>query len=148
MIFKEEKRNLLSVDKDEYYFAQAISKDYAIVSEIIDNFDSTYNMKNPIMENGEQIIVSPDKSCILVNNKVFNLIIKPSYYKKPSYETLKKSLLGMKIIMLKHTDIINKSKLAMPKIACGVDQLEWDKVKEIIKEVFQDTNLEILVCFL
>ena len=146
MIFKEEKRNLLSVDANEYYFAQCISANYAMATEIIDNFDTGYNMKNAITEQKENVVESPDKSCLLVNNKVFNLIVKQSYSQKASYESLKKSLIGMKLIMLKYTGIIDKSKLAMPKICSN--ELEWDKVKEIIKEVFQDTNLEILVCFL
>lgn len=38
------------------------------------------------------------------------------------------------------------TKLAMPKIGCGLDILEWNKVSEIIKDVFKDTDIEILVC--
>lgn len=37
-------------------------------------------------------------------------------------------------------------KLAMPRIGCGLDRLQWVKVKEIIEEVFANTNVEILVC--
>ena len=37
-------------------------------------------------------------------------------------------------------------KIAMPVIGCGLDRLEWCKVSEIIKEVFEDTDVEILVC--
>lgn len=38
--------------------------------------------------------------------------------------------------------------LAMPKIGCGLDRLQWGKVREIIKDVFNDVNIEILVCSL
>lgn len=34
----------------------------------------------------------------------------------------------------------------MPKIGCGLDKLEWDKVEEIIKETFKDCDIDILVC--
>ena len=37
-------------------------------------------------------------------------------------------------------------KVAMPVIGCGLDKLEWYKVSGIIKEVFADTDIEILVC--
>ena len=37
-------------------------------------------------------------------------------------------------------------KIAMPVIGCGLDRLEWSKVSEIIKEVFEGTDIEILVC--
>lgn len=36
--------------------------------------------------------------------------------------------------------------IAKPKIGCGLDKLEWSKVKAIIEEVFADTDIEILVC--
>ena len=38
------------------------------------------------------------------------------------------------------------TKLAMPKIGCGLDRLDWDEVYDIICEVFEDTDVEILIC--
>ena len=38
------------------------------------------------------------------------------------------------------------SKLAMPKIGCGLDKLDWKDVKQQIMYCFQDTDIEILVC--
>ncbi|WP_374017833.1 hypothetical protein ABU162_27665 [Paenibacillus thiaminolyticus] len=38
--------------------------------------------------------------------------------------------------------------LAMPQIGYGLDKLQWGKVREIIKEVFADTDIEIVVCTL
>lgn len=32
----------------------------------------------------------------------------------------------------------------MPKIGCGLDRLQWDKVKEIIINTFKDIDLEIV----
>jgi hypothetical protein len=37
-------------------------------------------------------------------------------------------------------------KLGMPLIGCGLERLKWDKVSEIIKDVFVDTDIEIVVC--
>ena len=37
-------------------------------------------------------------------------------------------------------------KLAMPVIGCGLDKLEWSRVSEIIKLVFEKTDIDILVC--
>ena len=34
----------------------------------------------------------------------------------------------------------------MPLIGCGLDHLEWSKVSVIIQEIFQNTEIEILVC--
>ena len=37
-------------------------------------------------------------------------------------------------------------RVAMPVIGCGLDRLEWEKVSAIIREVFSDTGVEVLVC--
>ena len=37
-------------------------------------------------------------------------------------------------------------KIAMPHIGCGLDRLEWPKVRNIIQEVFHDDGIEILIC--
>ena len=36
--------------------------------------------------------------------------------------------------------------LAMPKIGSGLDRCEWEDVKTIIKEVFSNTDISIMVC--
>jgi hypothetical protein len=40
------------------------------------------------------------------------------------------------------------TKLAIPYIGCGLDRLNWDEVKDVIEDVFEDTDVEILVCSL
>lgn len=37
-------------------------------------------------------------------------------------------------------------KIAMPQIGAGLDKLDWSKNREIIQKVFEDTDIEILVC--
>ena len=37
-------------------------------------------------------------------------------------------------------------KIAMPIIGCGLDGLKWDKVSTIIKNIFNNTDIEILIC--
>jgi hypothetical protein len=34
----------------------------------------------------------------------------------------------------------------MPEIGCGLDKLQWGKVKEIINNEFYNTPIEITVC--
>ena len=40
----------------------------------------------------------------------------------------------------------SSAKIAMPKIGCGLDKLQWSDVERIIHKIFDETNLEILVC--
>ena len=43
-------------------------------------------------------------------------------------------------------EIHQVKKLAMPKIDCGLDRLQWPRVREILVEVFDGVEIEILIC--
>lgn len=73
---------------------------------------------------------------------VLNLITKERYFQKPTYQSMRLALEVMKKIC-EEEEI---QKIAMPIIGCGLDKLTWDKVSEIIKDLFLDTDIEILVC--
>lgn len=68
-------------------------------------------------------------------------VTKTRYFHKPTYDTLRSSLIAMK----QHCVENNVTKLAMPRIGCGLDKLEWDEVKEIIKETFKDVEIDVTV---
>ena len=38
-----------------------------------------------------------------------------------------------------------ETKLAMPKIASGLDRCVWSEIRTIIQEVFEDSNIEIVI---
>lgn len=76
--------------------------------------------------------------------KVFNLITKEVYYAKPSYTTITKCIERMAEIC----KVENIKYLAMPKIGCGLDRLQWSIVKEIVENVFKDIDINIEVRYL
>ena len=39
-------------------------------------------------------------------------------------------------------------RIKMPKIGCGLDGLSWDKVSEIVKNIFHDMDIDIIVYYL
>ena len=74
--------------------------------------------------------------------RVFNLITKERYFQKPTYESLRGALECMKTLCGEK----GVRRVAMPVIGCGLDRLEWEKVSAIIREVFSDKGVEVLVC--
>lgn len=146
MIYKEEKCDLFSVP-DDYYLVHCISADFALGKGITVEFDKRFNMKQKLKDEFLNFIdeymyrYKLDAECILID-RVLNLVTKERYYQKPTYSSIKQALEMMKLVC-KANDI---HKVAMPKIGCGLDRLEWDKVSEIIQDVFKDTDIEILVC--
>uniref|UniRef100_A0AAY4ENN5 Macro domain-containing protein n=1 Tax=Denticeps clupeoides TaxID=299321 RepID=A0AAY4ENN5_9TELE len=60
---------------------------------------------------------------------------------KPTYNSLRKSLVAMKSHCLEN----GVRRISMPRIGCGLDRLNWKKVSFMIEEVFQDTSIFITV---
>ena len=134
-----EKRDLFTVPSD-YYLAHCISDDFAFGKGIALEFQKRFQMRDKLNKFSKEPWRVPN--CILIEN-VFNLVTKEKYWHKPTYDTLKGSLEIMKDMC----KIFGVSKVAMPIIGCGLDKLQWSRVSEIIQEVFNNIDIEILVCY-
>merc|ERR1719295_1017237 len=75
------------------------------------------------------------------NRYVYYLITKERYFHKPTYDTLTASLETMR----NHAVVNEVKHIAMPKIGCGLDRLQWNRVESIIKRVFRGTNIRVSV---
>ncbi len=145
MIYKEEKRDLFSVS-DDYYLAHCISADFGMGKGIVVEFNKRFNMKYRLQHKYPNYITVYMSSkvggdCIL-EDRVLNLITKERYFHKPTMGTMSAALQKMKDICLEK----GISKIAMPTIGAGLDRLNWEDVALQIKQIFRDTEIEILVC--
>ena len=124
-------------NQKDCYYVHCVSRDYALGAGIAVEFDKRYDMRKKL------ILKDSDDDAILIDN-VFNLVTKQKYWQKPSMLTLRRALheLHLKVMML------GIKKLAMPKIGCGLDRLSWNAVQKEIKEIFNDLNIEIVICYL
>jgi hypothetical protein len=134
-----EKRDLFTVPQG-YYLAHCISADFALGAGIAKKFDEVYNMRFKLFKNYDMYTYEGGDALPIDN--VFNLVTKPKCYHKPRYEAVREALEVMKEIMIN----LDVTKLAMPRIASGLDRLDKDRVYDIICEVFEDTDVEILIC--
>lgn len=133
------KKDLFTIE-DDYYLAHCISADFALGAGIAKTFNSKYDMRFKLFNNYPNYVYRGGDA-LLVDN-VFNLVTKAKFFQKPTYESLTEALemLRDKIISLQIT------KLAIPMIGCGLDRLKWSRVKNIIENVFVDTDINIIVC--
>lgn len=147
MIYKEENKNLFSVS-DDYYLVQCISADFAMGAGIAVQFNQLFNTKNNLKRKyGNDIInewnIASSKGFCLQDGRVFNLITKCRYFQKPNITTIRNSLYAFKNKVLEQ-----KIKLiAMPRIGSGLDKMKWTYVREALIEIFDDTDITILVCY-
>ena len=143
MTLTEVHQDLFTVPKD-YCLVHCINADFALGAGIAKEF-AKRGVKEWLL-NYSLVTERKVGKCIITFETgwraEFNLITKEKYWQKPTYDSLKTALEEARVFCLPHSDI----KLAMPKIGCGLDKLQWNKVKQIIEEVFANTDVEILVC--
>ncbi|WP_097006941.1 hypothetical protein [Lacrimispora amygdalina] len=166
MIYKDVTKAL-----PDYVTAQCISNDCAMGSGVVLAFRKVFPGLKAACINYIDIakkdvskITADGTDCRFVNNRgiyipyrhkddagvVYNMFTKDRYWHKAgkgiTYESylanLKDSLEAIRCMMIQN----NETKLAMPKIASGRDKCKWEDVELIIKEVFMDTDFEIIIC--
>ena len=153
MIIKEVKKDLFTVSKD-YALAHCISADFKLGAGIARKFDELFDARQKLFNVfSKSFIPRWDKtqerfrggSIILFSDYTFfNLVTKRNYWDKPTLTTIENALIWMK----EQCEDYYITKLAMPRIGCGLDKCDWSNVKTLIEKVFADTNIEIVVCSL
>ena len=146
MVYREEKRDLLTVPQG-YMIAHCISADFALGAGVAKQIDAAFNMREMLNLMWGKISDMDGKwtsPCCLPCANVFNLVTKDKYFHKPTLNSLEISLREMKDYAVE----MGVKKIAMPQIGCGLDRLNWSDVAVLIKEIFEDTDIEILVCVL
>lgn len=126
-----------------YTLAHCISSDAVMGAGIAVEFASRYsNLRYTLqsMSLGICEVVGYYES--LNSQKVLNLVTKRYSDDKPRRGVFNQTIVNMKDICLEH-DI---KYLGVPRLGSGLDKLSWNKSREWIKEVFEDTDVEIVVC--
>lgn len=143
MYYHIETQNLMTVPQG-YTLAHCISADCALGAGVAKQIDEAYSMRETLKKGAEQIKGGiPWPSCVGVSN-VMNLVTKGRCFHKPTLDALREALKHMR----KAVETYNIKKIAMPKIGCGLDRLDWEDVEPMIHEIFDDLDIEIMVCVL
>lgn len=150
MIYNECLKDLFELKDKGYHFVQCISADLAMGAGISLSFNKIFNEKNRILKHiNKEVSIENFQhgvNSFIINdweNNIHNLVTKEFYFQKPSYLTLTNALEELKKTCIKY----NIKKIAMPKIGCGLDKLDWNVVKRIIQGIFYDIDIEIIICY-
>ncbi len=142
MILREIAQDLFNLAPRTGALVHCVSADCAMGAGIALRFRTLYpgntafcKAQNPPVGTAVRY-VSPDGEVI------YNLVTKAHYWEKPTYESLESALKDMEAHALRHKDLA----LAMPRIGCGLDRLEWGKVKSLLQQVFGDVDITITIC--
>lgn len=146
-----------------YSLAHCVAADMNMGAGIAVKFRDTFKQIQKLKDQGAKaggLAVLKDQSRF-----IYYLVSKNKTYTQPTYKDLFSSLHMMKTHMVtkccfyriilpflmcvyhcfslqEQNDV---TKLAIPRIGCGLDGLEWDKVKDLLHEVFGNESVEIVV---
>ncbi len=134
-------QDILQLDRNQFAVAHCISGDFTLgaglAKKINEQFDMSNKLKNKYqIQNGDRVALYMDG--------FFNLVTKDCYKDKATYDGLREALKDLKINLY----YFGISQLAIPRLGCGKDKLDWNVVEEIIKECFFDMKIDIFVCTL
>ena len=125
--------NLLTVPQG-WYVAYATSADlrfsYGLPKLINEYYHVEYKMENASV--GDAVL----------SGNLISLFVKQKETDKPDESDLYICLQNLNDLCIKE----NITKLAIPKICCGNNGLIWKDVKKAIRNVFNGSNIFILVC--
>ncbi|XP_070766878.1 ADP-ribose glycohydrolase OARD1 isoform X2 [Enoplosus armatus] len=130
--------NLFSCPEDEA-LAHCISEDCRMGAGIAvmfkNKFKGVAELKEQKKLTGQCAVLQRD------GRFVYYLITKKKASQKPIYDSLRQSLEDMK----SHCVLNGVKRISMPRIGCGLDRLRWERVSEMLDQVFRHTNVSITV---
>lgn len=147
MNFNEQKGNLFDLDLDIYSLAHCISLDCEMGAGIALEFNNLFPDLKPYLKQTvkKYLYDAPSVIDYQYNNiYIFNLITKQFYYNKPTYKSMENCLNILRSKCL----IYGIKHLAIPRLGCGLDKLNWNKVRMMIMEKFKDEDIDIQVRYL
>ncbi|MGN1402948.1 MAG: macro domain-containing protein [Ruminococcus sp.] len=145
MTYREEKLDLFLLT-DSHWLAHCISADFALGAGIAKEFAKRFDEKRFLSENRDSFPAWNETGFCIPDeqNHVLNLVTKKGWRNKPTLLSLEQALQSMAAFAAQNA----VTKIAMPKIGCGLDRLHWEDVSPLIQQVFAGTEMEIIVCYL
>ena len=146
MKYNVENRDILLVPKD-YSIVYTISKDFFNKKGLAAKLSNRYKSMNLTIKRAYKKQKDNTIKCVGFQpmheeRYIIHLLVKDRYDSKSDYNTMFDALIQLKDDLLG----MGVKKIAMPKIGIGSEGLNWGKVEELIQTVFDDTDIEILIC--
>ena len=142
----------------DFSLAHCVSSDFSMSKGIAVEFKKRFQRVGQLRAQGNEkktstemfvnerkfFLDAPVGGCAFLkdeNHFIFYLVTKTKYFHRPTMNSLENSLIRMRDLCVEN----GVSKLAMPRIGCGLDRLRWDVVCPLIRKIFQDTTIEIRI---
>ncbi|XP_028409235.1 ADP-ribose glycohydrolase OARD1-like [Dendronephthya gigantea] len=123
--------------------AHSVSCDFQMDKGIAKQFLKQYGNFNELIEKGLDFPEGREVGKIGVlqtkERFVYYLITRPKWWDSSTLRAMEQSLHSMQSHCIQN----NVKRLAIPRIGAHYDRLEWDKVRGLITDIFQHSNITI-----
>ncbi|KAJ1528636.1 hypothetical protein ONE63_007031 [Megalurothrips usitatus] len=138
-IVKEKNGDLFEMDS-EYALAHCVGSDFIMSSGVAVKFRKKFRSVPELLEQNKK----PGEVAFINHSGryVYYLVTKLASTGKPTWENFENSVREWKKLCVDH----KIKKVAIPKIGCGRDHLDWNKVQNLLNSQFRDTGIEVTVC--
>lgn len=145
MEYKELSSNLFENIGGACWYLQCISADYDMSGGLALKFNETFDIKNKLLSvNPYTMKLMWTRHGTIANNLcppflpscVICLVTKQNAWEKASLTTVRESLMMAK----RYMDMGTIKLVKLPKELCDIDGLAWEDVREIIKQIFTDSD--------
>ena len=126
-------------DTDVEQICHCVSEDYHMNAGIARKFRTKFGNVN-VLKN-QKVGIGGCSVLRVEDRTIYYLVTKSKYYEKPTYSSVRKSLISMRILM----ETKNHTEIAMPLIGCGLDKLKWSSVSKIITDVLIKNGIDVIV---
>ncbi|CAH0547092.1 unnamed protein product [Brassicogethes aeneus] len=142
-VTREEQKDLFTVSAD-YSLAHCVAEDLRMSRGIAVVFKNKFGRVDDLRRQNPKVgevleIVNNEQ---IGNRSIFYLVTKQLSHQKPNYRDVWNALNKLRNTLLSK-DIMN---LAIPKIACGLDGLDWRIIRSMVEVIFRFSSIHILVC--
>ena len=124
-------------DSDES-IAQCVSADFKTAAGVARKIKQQLLMRKPTPNSVRRKVRWP-QNIKKPQRFVYHMITKTRYFHKPTYKALRASLIALK----SHAETNNVTRISMPRVGCGLDQLDWQKVRDMIQDVFHGSTVQV-----
>nr|ADR79359.1 RH67648p [Drosophila melanogaster] len=136
----EARGNLFSAPEN-YALVHSVSADFAMCAGINLQFRCKFGqvdeLKRQHKHTGNVAVLEQD------GRHIYNLVTKERSHEKCTYAALYYALLAMREHMREH----GVTKLAIPRLGCGIDRLDWLRVRSLLDLVFAEDSVDIIAFF-
>lgn len=124
---------------EDFALGHCVSKDFKMSQGVALEFRRRFGQVDKLIQQNKSVT----EITAIKNNQQYLLymINKEIYHQKPTYETMFYTIKNLR----QFCETENIKKVALPRIGSGHDRLDWEQVRTMIRYIFRNSKIKVLI---